>query len=88
MKNHIFLATLHVFTEILQHGDGHTYLVHWWVKGKELGLPVAPPGLLILLLEILSTHMLQEVFQALVRLQAAQVEGSEGDFSRHITQHV
>ena len=86
----IFLETLCAFTEIPQHGDGRTHLVQGWVKGKELGLPVGPPGLLILLFEVLRAHTLQEVFQPLVWLQAAEIEvtSSEGAFPRHITQHV
>lgn len=90
MNNNIIPEPLCVFTEILPHGDGRTHLVHRWVKGKELGLPVGPPGLLVLLLKVLGTHVLQEVFQPLVRLQAAQVEvtSSEGAFPRHITQHL
>lgn len=76
--------------KILPHGDGRTHLIHRWVQSKELGMPIGPPGLFILLLEVLSTHLSQEVLQPLIRLQAAKVEatGSEGHLPRHVAQHV
>lgn len=70
--------------------DTCTHLVHRWVQGKELCLPISPAGLFVLLLEVLGAHELQQVFQPLVRLQTAEVKatGREGAFPRHIAQHV
>lgn len=57
-----------------------SHLVHGGVEGEELGVPVGAPCLLVLPLELLGAEVPQQVLQAGVRLQAAQVEvgGGEG----------
>lgn len=56
------------------------HLIHGGVEGEELGVPVGAPCLLVLPLELLGADVPQQVLQAGVRLQAAQVEvgGGEG----------
>jgi hypothetical protein len=67
-----------------------THLIHGRIEGKELSRPIGLAGLLLLLLKVLSAHKLEQVFQPLIRLQAAEVEvtRSEGALPRHVTQHV
>lgn len=66
-----------------------THLIYGWIEGEELSRPIGLAGLLFLLLKVLSTQ-LKQVFQPLIRLQAAEVEvtRSDGALPRHITQHV
>lgn len=67
-----------------------THLIHGRIEGEELGGPIGPAGLLFLLLKVLSAHKLKQVFQPLIRLQAAEVEVTrgEGALPRHVTEHV
>lgn len=66
------------------------HLIHRWVEGEELGVPVGSSGFLILPLKLLRADMPQQVFQAGIRLQAAQVKvrGSWGTLGGLLSEHV
>lgn len=54
------------------------HLIHGRVEGKELSMPVGSPGFLVLPLKLLSADMPQQVLQAGIGLQAAQVKVTGG----------
>lgn len=60
-------------------GSPGAHLIHGGVEGEELGVPVGAPRLLVLPLELLGADVPQQVLQAGVRLQAAQVEVRRGE---------